>query len=133
MKYFALLISLFCVFSLSIAQQCNIQYESYAAPPECTWVIDDNGEETEQCTSIGTAAYAGQLTPDDPSFTETFPVSTFSWDGTCDCTVTYWRDDNGKGCHVRRDFGQGKETTLTTDSVLKVQPGSITISCQFEV
>jgi len=134
MKPFTLLLCLFCVFSLSIAQECNIGYEDYPADPVCKTVTGPDGNPTQECTAVGSAAFAAQLTPSDNSFTEKFAVSYFSWDGTCDCTVTYWRDGNGEGCYVRRSFGSDGDGSLTSSGekgVLKVRPGSITITCQF--
>ncbi len=71
------------LFTLSFAQEedgpsCFVSYEGYAAEPECGWVTDENGEESEECTAIGSPIFAGVLTPDEPTSSST-DFNPFLW------------------------------------------------------
>jgi len=128
------------LFTISLAQEeeeaapaCLVSYEDYPADPVCETVTDENGEETEECTAIGSAAFAGQLTPDDPTFSATdFSLSLFTWSGDCDCTITYFKDGTASGCYVRRRFNDGENLDgIRTDDILKQRPNSFAVACQF--
>ena len=87
------------------AQSCEVGYYDVAPPPECEFYIDENGEEQEECTAIGSAAFAQLLDSNTPTLTEpSFPLSEMDISGDCDCTLRVYSGQNLSGCYVQEDI-----------------------------
>ncbi len=137
MNKFAALLMLFLGASFMLqatqAQDCVVAYYDIPAPPECEYITDENGEEEEECTSVGSAAFASALNADSPVLSEpTFPLSEADFTGDCDCTLTVYSKTGLTGCKITREVGDGDGVEVVPGIWKgKANPKSFEVVCSF--
>ena len=85
------------------AEGCTVAYYDIPPPPDCEWDTDAEGEEEEECVTVGSAAFAAALDAATPFINEpNFPLSELDLSGDeCDhCTLTVYSKTNLQGCKV---------------------------------
>ena len=116
------------------AQECQVAYYDVAAPPECHTYLDENGEEQEECTAIGSAAFAALLDANTPSFSEpNLRLSEIDFSGTCDCTLKLYSGSNLSGCYVQDDVATTTSEYVPVSDIWtrSANPQSFSVSCNF--
>ena len=116
------------------AQECQVTYYGIAPPPDCYTYIDENGEEEEQCTSVGPGVSVVYLNADASSYSEpTLPLSQIDFTGTCDCTLKLYSGSNFSGCYVRNDVATTSFEHIWVNDIWSrgTPPQSFSVSCDF--
>jgi len=115
------------------AQGCEVAYYDIPAPPECETYIDENGEEEEECTAIGSAAFAALLDSTSPTLTEpTLPLNDLDFTGDCDCTLRVYSGLNLGGCYVQEDVVSNTHINVVGGIWTRTaNPQSFEVTCTF--
>jgi len=138
-KAIAIILCIFCSFAFVKAQtesegatQCFVQYNTYNPPDECSTYTDENGETEEVCINNGSAVAAAILNADGLSFAqENFSLQSLSYSGTCNCVLTFYKEGNALGCHVRHRFSGADDGVINADDILVQRANSFRVKCTF--
>ena len=114
------------------AQGCTVAYYDIPAAPDCEYITDENGEEEEECTTVGSAAFAAALSPENAYISEpNFSLSEIDLSGDCDCTLTVYSQKNLKGCKVVKEVQDEEVDVVPGIWTKKANPKSWDLSCVF--
>jgi len=112
--------------------ECWIGYYNVPQPPVCETIIGEDGQEEQQCTAVGSAAYAGVINRDEPSFSEeNFPLNDIDWSGYCNCNLLVYNSADFTGYWLTYPFSEATEDRIVVGDILKVGVNSFRITCTF--
>ncbi len=120
------------------AQDCTIGYYDIAPPAECEYYTDENGEEEEECSAVGSAAFAALLNSETATLSEPdFPLNDLDFTGDCDCTLRVYSGADLKGCSVQAgvltESSESSEQITVLGDLWKraANPRSFEVTCNF--
>jgi len=125
---------IFCVIGFmqfaSAAKQCQILYYP-SFTPQCSVEHDEEGNLVEECTYVEAIAQVFILTPTDRCEAIASSVGQIDFTGDCDCTYTFYSEDNFHG-DVFRDRVETQTTeTVLTEYVWSQEARSWKLLCRF--
>ena len=109
---------------------CQVAFFGPESPPVCETVVDENGQEQQQCYAIGSAAFAAALSRSNPSFGESIPLSQINFSGNCRCILTLWSQANFQGESFTYRT-QNNNDQVFPDEIWSQENQSFRVRCRF--
>lgn len=112
-------------------KECYIGYYDIAPQPTCEITTNENNEEVQFCSSIGSAAYLAVLAQSFSSFSADWGISAMDYTGYCNCVLQLWSGPNQTGDTFTYPFGNNPDNPILISDLWDQLNESFEIACQF--
>ena len=112
-------------------KKCEVTFYGPAPEPVCETVIDENGEEQEECYAVGAPASRLILNKRKSSYQESTQLDEVNFEGTCDCSLKLYTKANFEGLSHSYPFSKSNNRVIMVNEIWSYPNNSFKLICKF--
>ena len=124
--------ALLAQFTQAAANNCEVTFTTPEPAAECTYEIDENGEQQEICEQVGSVQSFITLSIQQNSVSLSLPTAEIDFDGNCACEYALYTDSGFLSAPTfKGSFDHTTYKNVVVETFLPQEVKTVKISCNF--